>query len=443
VTAPTSGRSSRPFRPLHRAHRLAGIIWLDSCYALIALWLGRSAHLSAKSITIALGIALIGLVIRLGASGPAEPAQFPPPLPLPARLALAALPLTADAPADNPTTPEKVTLGRLLYWDPILSGNKDVACATCHHPDFGYAENVDLSIGVNGVGLGAARRFASGNAMPFVKRNSQTVLNSAFNGIVGGGQYDPASAPMFWDLRAKGLEAQALEPIKTREEMRADAYPEDQALDKVVARLAAIAEYRDLFAKAFGGKTPVTAANLAKAIASFERTLLANNSPFDRYMRGDRMAMSPPQLSGMASFQKGGCINCHGGPMFSDFKLHVLGVPDNPKLSASDTGVGTSYAFRTPTLRNLALTAPYTHSGAFLTLQQMLAFYEDVSGAGAVMPKNPHVARGQFDPLLLSLNTPEPRVNILQFLQALNDPNFDRTIPSRVPSGLAPGGNIK
>ena len=91
--------------------------------------------------------------------------------------------------------------------------------------------------------------------------------------------------------------------------------------------------------------------------------------------------------------------------------------------------------------RNLALTAPYSHSGAFKTLQEMLDFYDDVSGAGRVGPRNPHVPRGQFDPLLRRLNTPNPRVDIIPFLESLNDPNFDRTIPERVPSGLSPGGD--
>ena len=120
-------------------------------------------------------------------------------------LRFAALPATAKAPPGNPATKDKVTLGRVLFWDPILSGRKDVACATCHHPRFGYAENRDLSIGVEGTGLGASRHFKPASTNPFVKRNSQTILNTAFNGITDGGAYDPSTAPMFWDLRAKSL----------------------------------------------------------------------------------------------------------------------------------------------------------------------------------------------------------------------------------------------
>ena len=157
-----------------------------------------------------------------------------------AQARLAALPATAAAPADNPTTPERVELGRLLFWDPILSGQKDVACATCHHPAFGYSDGLDLSIGASGAGLGPARAFAAGHAQQPVKRNSQTILNVAFNGLTVGGYSTPAGAPMFWDLRVRSLEAQALEPLKAVDEMRGSVYPEDGALPAVVSRLNAI-----------------------------------------------------------------------------------------------------------------------------------------------------------------------------------------------------------
>ncbi len=146
---------------------------------------------------------------------------------------IVALPQVVKAPLDNPLTPERIALGKLLFWDPILSGNKDVACSTCHHPRFGYAENRDLSIGVNGVGLGANRRFISPNSIPFVKRNSQTILNAAFNGIDQSGQYNPATAPMFWDIRVESLENQALEPIKAFEELFDK--DEDEAIVQEVA----------------------------------------------------------------------------------------------------------------------------------------------------------------------------------------------------------------
>jgi cytochrome c peroxidase len=356
---------------------------------------------------------------------------------------LGALPRDVRAPADNPTTTEKVELGRLLFWDPILSGTKDVACATCHHPDFGYAEDRDISIGVHGVGLGAGRRFDTAGRM-FVKRNSQTVLNTAFNGIDASGGYNPAGAPMFWDLRVSSLEAQALEPLKALEEMRGDAYPEAQALDAVVSRLQSIPEYRTRFTRAFGGTSPVSASNLGKALAAFERTLVAANSPFDRYMRGDSSAMTPLQVRGMQRFQRIGCANCHLGPMFSDFKVHTLGVPDNARLAGADTGVDGRYRFRTASLRNLVYTAPYMHSGTLATLDDVIEFYDDVNGGRRRgRTRNPNVASADLDPLLRRLNVNGGRRDLVAFLEALSDDTFDRTVPTRVPSGLPAGGRIK
>lgn len=352
-----------------------------------------------------------------------------------------ALPQAVTTPANNPTTPAKVALGKLLFWDPILSGDKGVACATCHHPNFGYAENLDISIGVNGTGLGTDRRMEqSSQAIPLVRRNSQTLLNTAFNGIGQQGHYNPSTAPMFWDVRAQSLETQALVPVKTLEEMRGSSYSEQQALDAVTARLKAVPAYRALFTKAFGGADAVTSDNLGKALAAFERSLLANNSPFDRYMRGETNAMTEAQIRGMHQFESVGCTNCHSGPMFSDYKTHVLSIPDNPKLPASDQGVNQTYAFRTASLRNLAYTAPYMHSGAFVTLEDVLRFYNQVQRR----PRNPNVGRDQIDPLLRRLrNVNRAADDIIEFLSALNDPNFDKTIPARVPSGLNPGGRIE
>ena len=355
----------------------------------------------------------------------------------------AALPATAKAPPANPATKDKMSLGRILFWDPILSGRKDVACATCHHPRFGYAENRDLSIGVDGIGLGASRHFKRATTIPFVKRNSQTILNTAFNGMTDGGAYDPSIAPMFWDLRATSLEAQALEPIKTLEEMRGDTYSEANAIAGVVARLNGVAEYRDLFARAFGGARPITGDQLGQALAAFQRSLTASNAPFDRYMRGAADAMSDAQVRGMRRFQRVGCINCHHGPMFSDYQVHVLGVPDNPLLQVSDAGVDQRYAFRTASLRNLTHTAPYMHNGVFASLRDVLEFYDDVSGRRG-RARNAHVSREQLDPLLRQLRDPDDRAgDLIAFLEALSDDSFDRTVPPRVPSGLTPGGHIQ
>jgi cytochrome c peroxidase len=353
-----------------------------------------------------------------------------------------ALPPAPQAPKDNPTTPAKVALGRLLFWDPLLSGPQDVACASCHHPQNGYAEDRDLSLGVTGIGLGKSRHQAPGSTIPIVKRNSPTVLNIAFSGSDQSGSYDPATAPMFWDMRVKSLEKQALEPLKANEEMRGNTYPEgDEAVASVVAKLQANAEYRSLFAGAFGSAQPVSAENLGRAIAAFERTLLANNSPFDRYMRGDRSAMTEEQVSGMQRFERVGCIKCHNGPMFSDYKLHVMGVPDNPALPASDDGAEKTYAFRTASLRNLTFTAPYEHNGMFRTLSDVVGFYEDARGGRS---RNPNVSSEKLDPLIRELGDfDEEDVDLVEFLRALSDDSFDKTIPERVPSGLPVGGKIQ
>lgn len=352
---------------------------------------------------------------------------------------LGALPRMVTDPADNPTTPEKVRLGRLLFFDPILSGNKDVACVTCHQPEFSYAEFLETSIGVNGTGRGSKRFFLDPNDIPFVKRNSQSILNAAFNGIKNDEPYHPESAVMFWDSRAKSLEEQALFPIRTFEEMRGHGYEEDRVVDEVVRRLQAIPEYRRLFAAAFSGDAePVSTGNLAKAIAAYERTLIANNSRFDQYMRGDSNALTTGEKEGLNLFLKAGCAKCHSGPMLSDFKLHTLGVPDSPNRGETDDGGDKNYGFRTPTLRNLRYTGPYMHSGSFKTLDQVMLFYEDLAG-GKI--ENPKVEIYQMDTLINDLNVKFKDIDrIVEFLNALNDDSFDKTIPDKVPSGLPVSG---
>lgn len=350
---------------------------------------------------------------------------------------IGALPQTVIDPADNPRTPKKVALGKVLFYDPILSGNKDVACATCHHPSFGYGDGLDLPIGVGGEGQGNSRRFRTPGVVPFTKRNAPTLLNVAFNGMDVHGNYNPSTAPMFYDLRAKSLEAQSLIPMATYEEMRGDVFSEANAIDSVLARLRAVPAYRASFQTVFGPVNAITAQNLGKAIAAYERTLVANNAPFDRYRRGDASAMTEAQKRGMVLFVQSGCNRCHSGPMFSDYKAHVLGLADNDKLRDSDKGIGT-YAFRTPTLRNIALTAPYMHNGKQQTLAGVLAFYDLITTGDQL---NAHLQTSQLDSLLL------PRVtrsnDLIEFLHALTDEQFDRSVPGNVPSGLAVGGKIK
>lgn len=353
---------------------------------------------------------------------------------------IGALPELYKSPADNPTTTEKIELGRLLFYDPVLSGKKDISCASCHHPEFGYSESIQVSIGVNGHGLGEKRIFILPNDIPFTKRNSQSLLNTAFNGIDVEGNYKPEEAPMFWDLRAKSLEAQALLPIKQLEEMRGREIGETDIINKIISRLKGIPEYKALFSKAFNETDAVNEKNLGRALASFQRSLLANNSRFDQYMRGDMKALTSSEVDGMNLFIQAGCARCHSGPMLSDYKTHVLGVVDNEKILVTDSGFQNSFSFRTPSLRNLRFTFPYMHSGKIKTLEDVLTFYEDLQGNE--LP-NSHVSRSQLDSLAKKIKLDFKNIpRIVEFLNALNDNNYDKKIPDAVPSGLAVGGNI-
>ena len=357
-----------------------------------------------------------------------------------------------------------VELGRLLFWDPILSGERDVACATCHHPDFAYADGRQLSLGAGAVGLGPERVDASNGRIPFMRRNAPTVLNTAFNGLDerrrgrrsrdGRGAFDgtlasvdQVRAPMFVDNRVRSLEAQAVEPLKALEEMRGAAYPEEAAVDSVVARLQAIPEYVSSFESAFG-PGPIRADELASAIAAFERTLIAMNSPFDRFRAGDTDALTPQQRRGMEAFDDVGCERCHEGLMFSDFDLRAEGVREHPLLAEPDAGDG-RFRFRTPSLRNVALTAPYMHNGALETLADVLRFYDQGRS------ENPNVAdrRGRSGERgaarvddrfrrVDDMSEGEMR-DIIAFLEALTDEDFDKEVPERVPSGLPVGGLIR
>ncbi len=328
---------------------------------------------------------------------------------------------------------DKVELGRTLFWDPILSGNQDVACASCHLPNRGYADGLDLSIGVGGVGKGNGR--VAGH-LGFTERNAQTLLNTVFNGIDENGVFEQDAAPMFWDSREQSLEEQAADPIESQAEMRGDAIAKDQMAPMVVARLNSNSEYIALFQQAYGTNT-ITLEQVLNAIATFERTLVANNSPFDRWMRGDASAMTNNQLVGMREFASNRCIECHSGPMFSDYELHVLGVAENRKNSEPDTGDG-NFAFRTPSLRNLNLTAPYMHNGHFSSLREAVAFNDEPRS------ENPNVPNSALDPDFTSIGEIEgQRLNrLVDFINSLNDDQFDKRQPESVPSGLQPGGNI-
>ncbi len=350
-------------------------------------------------------------------------------------LRLETLPPVGD-PTDNLSSPAKVKLGKMLFWDPILSGEKDITCATCHHPSLGYSDRLDLSIGVRGKGLGTTRIEKDSRGIPRVGRNAPTIINAAYNGLLSYHQsYDPQLAPMFWDGRRTSLESQSLGPPAAFNEMRGDAYEETLTYDSLVSRLRKIEAYADMFANAFDGDIhSVNEENIGKAIAAFERTIISRNSPYDQFVNGRKEALTVEQQQGiLLFFGKANCATCHSGPMFSDYNYYNLGIGDNEKVGA-DLGLQQQRKFRTPTLRNITLTAPYMHNGVHKTLEDVMNYYnEGVS-------ENPESEK--IDAKIQNLKlSPEEISSIIRFMESLTDDSFDQSIPSSVPSGLPPGGH--
>jgi cytochrome c peroxidase len=306
--------------------------------------------------------------------------------------------LQADAayvPAGNPPTAERVTLGRLLYFDKRLSADDTVSCATCHDPAHGFAEPRATSSGIRGQ-VGA--------------RNAPTVLNRLF------------SKEQFWDGRAADLEEQAHGPVVNQIEMGMASH------DACIERLRGIKGYPPLFEKAFG--TPeITMPRVAQAIASYERTVLTGNSPFDRYQAGDQEAMTAAAVRGMALFNgKGNCVTCHAGFNFTDESYHNLGVgmdattPDLGRYAVTKQDVDRG-AFKTPTLRNVTQTAPYMHDGKEKTLRDVIVFYNQGGRA------NPWLSK-ERRPLALS---DAEIAELVVFLEALTGELTEQSVPTSFP----------
>lgn len=260
-----------------------------------------------------------------------------------------ALPAQAPAPANNPTTPAKVELGKMLYFDPRLSSTGTVSCFSCHNVMEGGDDHRPTSMGVHGL-LGG--------------RNAPTVWNAAFLSV------------QFWDGRAPSLEEQAKGPIVNPIEM---GMPQ---MALAIDRIKRIVGYQPLFQAAFGQGAQIDADTIAMAIAAYERTLITPNSPYDRFVKGDKKALSAQQQRGMQSFADVGCASCHSGPNFSGptlpegtgFFMKFPTYLDTPYVASyhllDDGGkaVRTGKAedqnmWRVPTLRNLTYTAPYFHNG--------------------------------------------------------------------------------
>jgi len=249
-------------------------------------------------------------------------------------------------PADNPLTQDKVDLGRLLFFDKRLSADNTVACATCHSPEKAFADDIRLSIGING------RQGV---------RNAPTLINR-----IGGSE-------QFRDGRAATLEEQAKAPLINPVELGMPDY------DAVVDKLQQIAEYRVLFETVFN--RDVNIEDLARAIASFERTIVSWNSRWDKFITGDEALLTKSEMRGLIIFMgKGRCTQCHSGWNLADEKYHNIGIgwdsnmPDEGRFKVTNNDKDRG-AFRTPTLRDVALTGPYMHDGRFDTLEQVVDYY--------------------------------------------------------------------
>lgn len=291
---------------------------------------------------------------------------------------LASLPKLA-IPQENPQTPEKIELGRRLFTDPRLSQSGVISCATCHIPEKGFTDGLPRALGHGGKELG---------------RNSMTLLNAAY------------AKALAWDGKAVTLEQQALQPILN---------PEEMAIKKedLIVRISGDAAYREEFRKVFG-KEGVTLKTISRAIAAYERTLITGDSPLDRYLKGESGALSSEALRGLDLFKgKAGCIRCHNGPMLADDRFYNIGVPlaggwkTDPGRQYVDGNPESWKKFKTPTLRNVGVTGPYMHNGAFTSLMDVIRFYNrggDLKQGKDAQMKPLHLSKGEMEDLAVFLN---------------------------------------
>ncbi|MDA7926183.1 cytochrome-c peroxidase [Mariniblastus sp.] len=294
-----------------------------------------------------------------------------------------------EDPADNATTAEKVKLGRKLFFDPILSTDGTVSCASCHQPDHGFASPDPIAVGIGG---------------KMGKRNAPSVINRVF-----GKKFS-------WDGRDDTLEQQVLGPLKSETELGGN-------VELVIENLKKKPEYVEQFHAVFGrdAKSPtpqtVTVENLAKAIASFERTLTSGNSKVDRFRAAEYEALSKEARQGLWIFEsRGGCWKCHSGSNLSDEAFHNTGVGfgksnrDQGRFEATKKSEH-EFQYKTPTLRDIEFTAPYMHDGSVKTLKEVVEFY---NRGGA--PDDP-----SLDNKMAPLNLSEQEIGFLvEFLKALS-----------------------
>jgi cytochrome c peroxidase len=289
------------------------------------------------------------------------------------------------APPGNPPSSAKIRLGKELYFDPRLSADGTISCATCHNPAFGWSDEGPTSKGIHGQMGG---------------RRAPPVSNAAYSPL------------QFWDGRSPSLEDQAKGPIQNPIEM-------GNTHQAMIQTVSAISAYEAEF-KAVFGEGPITVDQVAEAIAAFERTVVTTDSRFDRYARGDHKALTPLEKEGLEIFNgKGHCTGCHWGPYFSDGRFHNIGVPQkdpkNPDLGRyvvtkdpRDKG-----AFKTPTVRDAARRAPYLHDGSEKTLESLIDFYNRGGG------KDPNL-----DPLMVPLGlSKHEKAALVAFIKSLDSLN--------------------
>lgn len=296
-------------------------------------------------------------------------------------------PASIPFPADNSYTPAKATLGKMLFFDPRLSRDRNISCASCHNPSFGWEVPFAQAIG------------AGGKPLP---RHAPTVLNQAW------------SHEFFLDGRAASLEDQAKGPIQSAAEM-------DLPLGTAVLRLSDVAGYRRAFATAFP-KEGLTETTIVKAIATYERTVVSAQTPFDRWINGDAHALSDSAQQGFRIFVgKAHCIACHSGWNFTDNKFHDIGLETDDKGRSGVTkDPRDDYSFKTLGLREIAARAPYMHKGQYATMEAVIAHYE---GGGVQRPTR--------DPLIqpFTLN-PSELDDLVAFLKSLSSPQATLTMPN-------------
>ena len=258
-----------------------------------------------------------------------------------------------EEPSDNPGTPEKIVLGRLLFHDPVLSNDRATACVTCHSQYWGMGDGLMLGIGVGGMGPSGIGRTGPTKT----RRNVPSLWNAAYR------------KALFWDGRVSSLEEQVETPLFDERELGADPAT-------FLGEIAGNAAYQGLFAAAFPDSSAVTQKSLARAIASFVRTIVTTNAPYDRYARGDDKALSEREIRGMFLFNELGCPSCHVPPLFGADRFDAV-APATSQPSRDDLGrfeVTTDerdrFAFRVPQLRNLSETGPYFHDGHAPTMAE-------------------------------------------------------------------------